>query len=490
MLRKRSYIAIVLVMILLLSFVPNAYAAGGTDISNIQIKDGEAVVKLTEAFNGTINYIITQGASTVYIGKRLVDEKDEVTIPLPNSTLAKGSYSISFSARNEQGVTGKTKTVKANIGSSNTSGTGGGAMVADAFVENVGRVRCIMVPYTYVYSDSGLSNRIGNLKRLDLVTVISQSQTVAQIEATFTSGSISYSESAIASSYGDDDVGQNDTEVSFSTTSSMRGYISTSAFQVPTLSQMDMQREVVEVGYTRMGSKGVYSRAKRYIDVYVDCSSFVSWCYYQCGFTFGSVSSINCDGIGRWSDSQPGYIIIFDAGKDNSIAQSRIDAMVMNSGTYAAWLNYMSDPLHYPYVSPPSFSFSDDGQTQSGISWEKMKGLAMSYTKEITPADAAQFQMGDIILWNSKNAVTLNWGGSQRMCVDSHANGQGLDHTGMIVGVKDNIITIIEAVSPTVKITELPIYSGRVNPSEASAGSKIVRVLRPAYCTTPPAGVR
>ena len=80
------------------------------------------------------------------------------------------------------------------------------------------------------------------------------------------------------------------------------GYVNANVFEAPELSyESDIQREVVELAYSRLGSKGVYSQARRYQDYYLDCAALCCWAWHQVGVNPYSGAYTSCGGISSWA---------------------------------------------------------------------------------------------------------------------------------------------------------------------------------------------
>lgn len=182
--------------------------------------------------------------------------------------------------------------------------------------------RAIMQPVAKVYANASLvGDPIAELKRLDIVSIISKSGNVAHISGFIQSGEGHIENSGPVDATYVDDRGYR-----------YEGYISTEAFQYGneniSYNTENKQREVVELAYSRQGIRGVYSQARRYSEYYLDCSALATWCWYQVGIDMsnGGTGGTSCTGLIGWADSQGDSVNVWTAEESHVESDAQIAA--------------------------------------------------------------------------------------------------------------------------------------------------------------------
>lgn len=158
--------------------------------------------------------------------------------------------------------------------------------------------RSVMIPYASVYSDTSMSREIAQLTRHQFVEIEWYNSGIAKVHYDIQSGKGT-------TSVVDDINAEYTAEGDLQGT----GYMYMSAFAQPIVAtESDGEREVVELAYSRLGTKGVYSQAKRYQSVYLDCSSLCAWAYYQIGYKIYNGGS-NCNAIANFMEDHPDAVV-------------------------------------------------------------------------------------------------------------------------------------------------------------------------------------
>lgn len=194
--------------------------------------------------------------------------------------------------------------------------------------------RAVMAPYADVYpSPSCIGEPIVRLKRLDLVSIVPPyggTGDIYQVKGFIQSGEGQVENVDNVNAKYVDGLG-----LEFGVDSP--AYIKKSAFVVDTykrgpqyMSQDEienMQREVVELAYSRQGIRGIYSQALRYQGYYLDCAALATWCWLQVGIDMsnGGTGSTACTGLSQWADNHPDTIV-WKAEQSHEEAQAQVAA--------------------------------------------------------------------------------------------------------------------------------------------------------------------
>ena len=300
-----------------------------------------------------------------------------------------------------------------------------------------------MTPYASVYSDISMSHEVAQLTRHEFVMVEWYNDGIAKVRYNIQSGKgTSHQVDDLNGEY----VGTGDLTGT--------GYMYTNAFAIPIVAtQEDGQREVCELAYSRLGTKGVYSQTKRYLDVYLDCSALCAWAYYQIGYQIYAGSWSNCVGIGNYLKDHP-------------------DAIVWEAG--------YQQPSCIP-EGATNISFSSDQYNAAG-------GAPAVEPAEIFPGSKSEMEAilepGDVIMFNhyapttctytiTENGIPQEVSKTEHLMVVQDASTLeeayekfGFDHAALYIGDGK----IIESSSPS-QNTLVSELAGRTN--------EIVAVYRP-----------
>lgn len=428
----RRILAISFACFLLLTLAPTAFAAGIRITDN---KDGTATILSSSDMNGTIKYQLYKGAETVYSAEQAVNGTS-LQIGFPVRSLPQGVYEASAAYYDANGVKQSEATTSMTLGVSTPTQTGGSHNSYSS--EPIAMMRAVMIPYAKVYASASLTGvPVAELKRHDLVRVISVANDTAYVKYHIQSGNghIENVDNVNANYVSDDDlIGT--------------GYMQCSAFKLPTSKYTDISREVVEVAYTRLGTKGVYSQAKRFMDYYLDCSAFASWCWYQAGVDISSHGT-NCNGLANWARAHSGSII-WEAEEDDSEPKLEIVAMKLANG--------ILEPV-----------MLDGGIPEDDVT---------NYTDYITKEIYAQLKPGDIVFFNHREEISLGGQTIGYYPVNEHGEQQGYDHVGIFAGLQNETTAIIlESSSPSTdpgkntKVTQMPL--------DGSKAKSVCLVMRP-----------
>lgn len=421
-----------------------ALAAGGA-ISDVSFTDGIIDVTLSDGADCTVTLELYLDGSVIYT-KSTDASGGTAQIPLPVRSLPRGTYTVSITCSG--GIDGSSSlTITTGI---DTPVAMGGSYTSYT-PQTPATSRAVMVPYAKVFaSDSMTGEPLAELKRHDLVSILSDNGAISHVKCIIQSGngSITNIDSTNAEYQSSDDL-------------VVTGYMYNTSFSLPSTSQQpDLQREVAELAYTRLGLKGIYSQAKRYIDYYTDCSALASWCWYQVGIDFTSFGTA-CNGIAAWADNQSENVILWDGVEENATPQA-------DFSSYKA-ANGILDDLY--------FTGSFDGSLP--------ETSIVSYMQTVDQDVFEALEPGDLIFFNYYRDITDQYGGSFRYQVNEDLYGRtsmGYDHVAIFIGAKNSAtITVIEASSPSsdpgqnTKISDILLSSNRAR--------EIVKIIRPVGCT-------
>lgn len=428
-----------LIMVLCAMFATMTMASAATSLTATDAGNGLISVKSSSAMNGKIIYTIYRDSEIVNQSELSVSGKTETQIGLPVRQLPQAQYHVDIAYYEKDNGKAGDASLTVTTGVSNPTG-GGNASYATGTVESI---QSIKIPYAKVYANASLSGTaVAELKRLDLVQVISVSNGVAHVKYHIQSGNGKIvSKSGIEADYtsSDDLIGT--------------GYMKDTAFEAPkTKYSSDVTQELIENAYARMGTSGVYSQAKRFIDYYLDCSAFVSWCWYQVGYDFNNGGWTTCNGIEKWAESQSKNTILWKAEEDNTSALEYIGA------------------IKAAHEITGTISFGSDNNY--GNLWDYN---ATSYVDVVDQSVFDKLKAGDILFYNYDKKLTYNGIDFGKWAFNEGGANQGYDHVVMVVGVRDGIPTVIECSSGSkqVKIRELPV----------SSAGQVRLIVRPTGCT-------
>ena len=446
------------------TLMPTTVLAYGIEINSISVENGIAVIEMASASQGELKIKIYSDAATVFEKTvALSGSTAEVNLPIRNIPL--GVYTVAATYIGSNGAQGTSKSITATIGSSSTpvytSDTQYANSSSNIFnnMQTPGFSRAIMVPYTTVYNSSAMAGKVAELKRLDIVNVLSHNDTVAYVEYTIQSGNGTISV-------------VDDVNAQYDSSDDIRGtgYVYMSSFQTSAKTDEDKQREVVELAYSRLGIRGVYSQNWRYVSYYLDCSAMASWCWYQVGIDFGLWTT--CNGLYHWAEGITDKdVIVWDAVENPELAQNVIE-------------DYREANEHHPSDDPDDdpepcdcvFEFVNGDKTYS-------QAQITSYEKMFSFDIFEKLEPGDILLFNyTENMTETSHNGAFSFPVNEMADGAmlgGYDHAVLFVGMNDaqTNATLIETSTPSespgdnTKITTVTATSEKID--------SIVAVIRP-----------
>lgn len=405
-----------------LTLTPYVNAAGIRITDN---QNGTIAVSSLDGMNGTIKYFLYKDAELVFSGEQPINGTS-VQIGFPVRSLPRGSYEVTAAYYNAAAAKQAEATDSITMGVENPTVTGGEGYST----EPIATMRAVMIPYAKVYASSSLTGEpVVELKRHDLVRVISASNGVAHVKYHIQSGNghIENVDNVNANYVSEDDlIGT--------------GYMKLSAFKLPTSQYTDLSREVVEVAYTRLGTKGVYSQAKRFMDYYLDCSAFASWCWYQAGVDI-SANGTNCNGLANWARAHSGSII-WEAEEDDTEVKAEVAAFKLANGILTSILFDGGIP-------------EDD---------------ATDYVTHLTEEVYAQMKPGDLVFFNHREKLSYNGAVVGSYPVNEHGINQGYDHVAIFAGLQNESTAIIlESSSPSTdpgkntKISQMPLGGEKAN---------------------------
>ena len=463
---SKKIISFLLCAFMMINLIAPYSKAYGVEINTISIEDGIATIEMASNIDGEIRLKIYDDATTIYIDVFELNN-GKVEIGLPIRSIPYGEYNISATyIRDEQ--EGVTKTTSAVFGTNNTPIYSGNT----TYGQTPGFSRAVMTPYAGVYESASMGTKVVELKRLDIVNVLSHNDSIALVEYVIQSGdgTITIVDKLNAS---------------YDSSNDIRGvgYMYMSSFQTSSKNDEDKQREVVELAYSRLGSRGVYSQNKRYIGYYLDCSALASWCWYQVGVDFGTWTS--CNGIYNWAKGTAGTII-WDAIEDPSIAQAAIN-------DYRDSCAHSSGGNISPEGTDSSDANNDDedgGSVPCSCTFifenrgnEYAEHEMTSYKNAFNFDIFKEMQPGDIILFNYTRELTETvHGGSFSFPINETEQGMqlgGYDHAAVFVGMnasQTNVLmiestTASEVAGKNTHLTTMTALNGKM--------ASIVAIIRP-----------
>ena len=255
------------------------------------------------------------------------------------------TYSVVFSLFNMSGSLIDRKEIQMQIGSGDISDD------RTALDNQLQRSRAVMKPYADVYSDSGLTNKIAHLKQYDYVHIIYSNGRTAFVKYNILSGdgTIERCDGGEAADYVIYHPAANDLVGT--------GYMPMEAFTAPSMngSVKDKQRDVIGAAFARRGLYGLYSQQRRYLENYLDCSAFASYCWYQVGYDF-SLYGTACSGIAAWGASH--NAILWQSQQSSTLEGDSYSTVTKKANNDVFKLLEPGDILLYKWEN-------DDGDTSS-----------------------------------------------------------------------------------------------------------------------------
>jgi len=463
----RKYIlSSLLVCAVLFSSLSAAHAASWFNVT--QVDDGVLSITSSNIMTGELIHSVYRDGELVNIGRTAVQGVTETEVGLPINKLPVDTYEINVAYYNGTNEKVAEETVTLIFGVNNPVLSNDAADAAYIAANPIETMRAVMMPYAKVYSNATLSGQaVAELKRHDIVRVKSISNGIAAIEYMIQSGNgtITPEDDVNAKYESNDDLVGN-------------GYMNIEAFKLETLSyESDLQREAVELAYSRLGSKGVYSQARRYIDYYLDCAAMVCWCWHQAGIDIYNGTYTSCNGIANWAQSQTDNVILWAATEDYLSVQTKWASTKSSHGVGTM------NSIDIVEIT------ENNGTTTSTATGETTKeSKVLDYVDSIDRTVWEALEPGDIIFINNKESLSYTHqhddgdDGTYTCTIDldehfinENGPGAGFDHVAMVVGFASDgqggenkdILIIIETSSPS---------------SEASKNTKVNSI---SYLTSP-----
>lgn len=425
--RYRRIAAITLTVLLALSLCPNPAGADGALTLTNGADNGIISVTCSYEMNGTLAYDISREGVSVNRGEFDVSDTNSAEIGLPVRRLPLNEYTVTVSL-----YVGRGRNTRVAETAAITLTTGVDASVITNGSETLGnsnpidQVRAVLVPYAEVFDSAALTGEpVVKLKRHDLVTVLSVNGNIAHIQYWIQSGNgyTTKVDKINAEYHSDDDfIGT--------------GYMSTEAFILPdTKAAIDLQREVVELAYNRLGIRGVYSQGRRCEGWYVDCSALACWLWYQVGIETFNGTATACNGIAGWANGEANNVIRWAATEDYDNAQDAI-ALIKTDNGITEDVGFGVDDYYGAYLESDVLDYAD---TMPREVWDSL-------------------EPGDLLLFNKAESLVYNEIDFGMHCVNQgHASQSGYDHVAVFVGyasrgggeVDYDTITVIEAMGPS-----------------------------------------
>lgn len=455
LIRKGSCVFLALSFLL---FPTQVMAASTPELS---YADGVVTVSFPDGAQGSVQLRIYSEAGTIYSSPEKPIDGDSAAFGLPLRSIPLGEYKLAASHSDGEETSEKTMTITlGNPGEvvftpSQSYAYSTGALLSTG--QTPGFCRAVMTPYATVYTSASMTGKQAELKRMDLVNVLSCNDVIAKVQYTIQSGNgyITKVDGKNALYHPVDDK----TGV---------GYMYMSAFRSPDKTAEDMQREAVELAYTRLGMRGVYSQSRRYIGYYLDCAALCSWCWYMVSndainTDFGSWTS--CTGIWNWANGiTDRNVIVWDAEPDPEAT--------------SAWISDYREANAHGEEEPCDCELlfvrsNGDVYTENEV---------VVYKKTFTYDLFEKMEPGDIILFNYTRNVTEQ-AHDNRVSLKFNEIGDagvqlgGYDHAAIYVGMSNGNARYIECSTPSevasknTHITTVSATSGKV--------ADICAVIRP-----------
>lgn len=458
-------------------------------------------------FEGTITITLYKGTEPAYTANYTAKGCFDYEIGLPVRQIPQGVYTvaITYSPYSSFVPGGSNMVYTTHInsfatGTEDPAQTGGMEQYEDS---TIGSMRIVMVPYAKVYNNSScVGTPVAELKRHDLVRIIERVGSVAHVEAYIQSGNgTSSAVSGIDAVYSSaDDL-------------IVEGYVNYMSLGLTQLRyESDKAREAVEIGYTRLGTRGVYSQSRRFMDYYLDCAAFVTWCWYQVGINMSYSGNTACSGLAQWARSQTDNVILWEAEEDTASVEGFFNGLrstydlgsgeiTLGSSKYGAYTDkdvvYYSNKLDTDVVEqmqPGDIVFfnyeadfaqiSDDGITVTNTDDETLTFIytwTESWSYEVDNGDGTTSTEWDSATYSRTIDAYQAWqntfGVDKPLRVYEVERGVGYEHVGLFVGTRDdNTLIILESANPTsnTKVSEITLGGTRIE--------DIGMVVRPTGC--------
>lgn len=498
----KKFLSSILLLCMIFSLCAPAYAVDSSLVAEANSAGSIVTVSTSDgsSMSGTIRMMLYKDGEIIYQADYSVGGRLSVEIGVPVRQIPRGSYVVGFTYSQ-----GDTKIAEGDIsittGVTNPTQTGGMEQYEDG---SIGAMRVVMVPYAKVYSNSScVGTPVAELKRHDLVHIIERMGNVAHVEAYIQSGNgTSSAVSGVDAVYSSaDDL-------------IVEGYINYMALGLTQLSYAaDKGREVVEVGYTRLGTRGVYSQSRRFMGYYLDCSAFASWCWYQVGINMSYGGNTACSGLAQWAQSQTSNVILWEAEKDTASVENFFNRMrstydlgsgsiTLGSSKYGSYTD--GDVVYYKnkltadvveQMQPGDIVFFNYEVDFAQIASDNVtvintddETLTFLYTWEEDDSwSETDPETGETVEHSSSYTCyqTIDayqewqniFGVDKPLRVDEVSSGVGYEHVGLFVGTRDdNTLIILESANPTsnTKISEITLAGTRIE--------DIGMVVRPTGC--------
>lgn len=466
----KRVLSIFLSFVMLLPMMLTAHAADWFSLTKVD--NGIISVSYSDVMAGKLVYSIYRDGELVNIGQTEVQGHTESEVGLPSNKLPIDEYEVTVAYYNGANAKVAEESIVLTLGVSSPTPSSNNVNGTYLSANPIDTMKAIMVPYAKVYANASLTGTpVAELKRHDLVRIHSITNGIAAISYQIQSGDgyITKDDDTNATYHGTNDLSGN-------------GYINASAFEVqPVTYDMDQQREAVELAYTRLGTRGVYSQNKRYLDFYLDCAALVCWCWHQVGVNIYNGSYTSCNGIASWAESKTGSdnVILWASTEDYLGAAMDIASNKCSGGPYGG------DGTITSFDAPNTFPESK----------------VVNYIDDISRDVWDKLEPGDIIFFNhiekdlehthTDSDDDDSWSHTSKFgnhFVNEDGPGLGYDHVAMFVGYSSDgkggenkdVITIIETSTPSTEANE----NTKVNTiSFTSARTKTIRmVVRPTGC--------
>lgn len=426
---------------------------GQTWFTATEVDTGIAEINFNTPMAGNLVYTIYYNAAAITSGKQELKGVTKVEVGLPVHRLAENEYTVTFAYYDNENEKIAEDTLNMTMGCNSPVLSTEELTGMEILANPIEQTKAILTPYAKVYSSSTLVGEpVAELKRHDIVQVNSISDGVAYITYMIQSGN--------GQLIVEDDV---NTRYESSDDLVGKGYINANAFKLEDLSyESDIQREVVELTYARLGTKGVYSQARRYSSYYLDCAALACWAWHQVGIDTYNGAYTSCNGISSWA--------LGKSGSDNVIL-------------WTAMEDYTSAQLSIAAIKAAN-DITGDIVFDGGIPEDQV----LDYMESIDKTVWEDLQPGDIILFNYLESLTYNGISFGSHYVNQNGSGKGFDHAAVVVGFssdgqggKDkNVLTIIETASPSTEASENTKVS--TISFSSSRAQQIKMVVRPTGC--------
>lgn len=482
---RKRILSLLLSCAVMFSALPVAYAIDWFSVT--QADGGILSVTSSNIMTGKLIYSIYRDGELINIGRMTVQGLTETEVGLPINKLPMNDYEINIAYYNGANEKVAEETVTMTLGVDNPVLSGDNTDAAYIAANPIETMRAIMAPYAKVYSSATLTGQaVVELKRHDIVRVKSITNRVAAVSYMIQSGNGTITpEDDVNALYESDDDLVGD------------GYMSIKAFQLEALSyESDLQREAVELAYSRLGAKGVYSQSRRYMDYYLDCAAMVCWCWHQVGVDVFNGTYTSCNGIANWAQGQTDNVILWAATEDYLAVQTEWASIKSSHG-----VGTMTS------IDIVNITSNEDETTTSTLTGETTsESKVLDYVDSIDRTVWEALEPGDILFFNHKESLSYthehdDGNGGTYTCtfglgthfINEDGSGAGYDHVAIVVGFASdgnggenkNILTIIETSSPSFeasKNTKVSTISYSTSSPTSSRVEEIKMVVRPTGC--------